>query len=164
MHAEPEVPARLKAMQYGFAAHLRDPSAHPAPAQLEDRRLQIYRELFFNNIEGLLSANFPVIAKVLGREAWPVLARDFYREHRCHTPLFPEIGREFLRYLETRRERDPPWLLELAHYEWVELALSLDETELADIECDREADLLEHVPVPSPLAWPLAYSWPVQQI
>lgn len=164
MPAAPEVPARLKAQQYGFAAHLRDPQAHAAPVDLEDRRLQIYRELFFNNIEGLLSGNFPVIAKVLGKEKWQALARDFYREHRCHTPLFPELGREFMRYLETRQQRDPPWLLELAHYEWVELALSLDENDLAGIECARDADLLDNVPVPSPLAWPLAYTWPVQQI
>ena len=164
MPCAPEVPARLKAQQFEFAAHLRDPLEHPAPADLEDRRLQIYRELFFNNIEGLLAGNFPVIAKVLGREAWLVLARDFYREHRCHTPLFPELGREFLRYLETRQERDPPWLLELAHYEWVELALSLDENDLAGIDCARDGDLLDGVPVASPLAWPLAYTWPVQQI
>ena len=164
MRGAPEVPARLKAQQYGFAAHLRDPQAHPAPVDLEDRRLQIYRELFFNNVANLLAGNFPVIERVLGRERWTALVRDFYREHRCHTPLFPELGREFLRYLETRTERDPPWLLELAHYEWVELALSLDEHEIDAIECVREGDLLDGVPVASPLAWPLAYSWPVQQI
>lgn len=161
MHDAPE---RLKAQQFAFAAHLRDPQAVDAPADLEDRRLQVYRELFFNNIEGLLSGNFPVIARVLAGERWTTLVRDFYRDHRCHTPLFPELGREFLRYLETRTGRDPPWLLELAHYEWVELALSLDENEIDAVDCVRDGDLLEGVPVPSPLAWPLAYSWPVQQI
>jgi hypothetical protein len=164
MPAAPEAPARLKAQQYAFASHLRDPQAHAAPADLEDRRLQIYRELFFNNIEGLLSGNFPVIAKVLGKQTWRTLVRDFYREHRCHTPLFPELGNEFMRYLDTRRDRDPPWLLEMAHYEWVELALSLDENDIAAIDCVRDGDLLDNVPVPSPLAWPLAYTWPVQQI
>lgn len=159
----PGAPERLKAQQYAFAAHLRDPSAHAAPEGLEDRRLQIYRELFFNNVANLLAGNFPVIVTLLG-EAWKPLVRDFYREHRCHTPLFPELGREFLRYLETRAERDPPWLLELAHYEWVELALSLDENDIEAIDCDRDGDLLAGVPVMSPLAWPLAYSWPVQQL
>lgn len=164
MRGAPEVPARLKAQQYGFAAHLRDPQAHPAPVDLEDRRLQIYRELFFNNVANLLAGNFPVLERVLHGERWTALVRDFYREHRCHTPLFPELGREFLRYLETRTQRDPPWLLELAHYEWVELALALDEHEIDAIACVRDGDLLDGVPVPSPLAWPLAYSWPVQQI
>jgi hypothetical protein len=167
MRAGPDVPARLKAQQYGFAAHLRDPAVNAAPEGLEDRRLQIYRELFYNNIEGLLSGNFPVIHRLLKGDAWHTLVRDFYREHRCHTPLFPELGREFLRYLETRQQRgdgDPPFLLELAHYEWVELALSLDETDIAQIEHDRDGGLLDRIPLPSPLAWPLAYSWPVQQI
>lgn len=163
----PDTPERLFAQQIAFAAHLRDPDRAPAPEGIEDRRLGIYRELFFNNVEGLLSGNFPVIRDLLGKEHWQQLARDFYREHQSHTPLFPEIGREFLRYLQTRAERgegDPPFLPELAHYEWVELALTLDENELAGISSDPDGDLLDGIPVPSPLAWPLAYTWPVQQL
>jgi hypothetical protein len=163
----PEVPARLKAQQYGFAAHLRDPDRAPAPNGVEERRLQIYRELFFNNVESLLASNFPVIRRILADAEWQTLVRDFYREHRCHTPLFPELGRELLRYLESRQERGAivrPFLLELAHYEWVELALALDETDLDAIVHDPDGDLLTGVPLASPLAWPLAYSWPVQQL
>lgn len=163
----PEAPARLKAQQYGFAAHLRDPQNAPAPEGLEARRLQVYRELFYNNLEGLLASNFPVIRRLLGDERWHALVRDFYREHRCHTPLFPELGKELLRYLEARQAAargDPPFLLELAHYEWIELALALDEQDLADVPHERDGDLLAAVPVPSPLAWPLAYAWPVQQL
>jgi hypothetical protein len=163
----PEVPARLKAQQYGFAAHLRDPQQAPAPPGLEERRLKIYRELFYNNVENLLANNFPVIRRLLGDTAWHALVRDFYREHRCHTPLFPELGKELLRYLEQRQQEgrgDPPFLLELAHYEWIELALSLDEQEIDAVPHDAAGDLLDGVPVPSPLAWPLAYAWPVQQL
>ena len=166
-HEALRAPARLHALQTGFAAHLRDPEAAPAPDGVEERRLQIYRELFYNNIEGLLANNFPVIRALHGDVAWHRLVRDFYREHRAQTPLFPEIGREFLRYLESRQQRgddDPPFLLELAHYEWVELALALDDTDLAAIEHARDGDLLDDVPLPSPLAWPLAYRWPVQRL
>lgn len=162
-----EAPARLRAQQYAFAAHLRDPGSAPAPDGIEDRRMAVYRELFYNSIESLLAGNFPVIRKLLDDAAWHRLVRSFYREHRAHTPLFPEIGREFLRYLEaraTRGEADPGWLHQLAHYEWVELALSLDETELGDVPCDPVGDLLDGVPVPSPLAWPLAYAWPVHRL
>lgn len=167
MPRQPEAPARLKAQQVAFAAHLRDPQFAPAPEGLEDRRLQIYRELFYNNVEGLLANNFPVIRKLRGEALWHDLVRAFYREYRCHTPLFPELGREFLRYLEVRQQRgdaDPPFLLELAHYEWVELALSLDEQDLDSIAHQRDGDLLDGVPLASPLAWPLAYAWPVQQL
>jgi uncharacterized protein len=151
-------------LQYRFAAHLRDPQANPAPQGIEDRRLQIYRDLFINSMEGLLRSNFPVLHRLLQGAAWDALVREFYARHPCHTPLFPEIAREFLRFLESRGEPDPPFLLELAHYEWVELALAIDETELADIPHRRDGDLLDGVPVVNPLAWPLLYRFPVQRI
>jgi hypothetical protein len=87
--------------------------------------------------------------------------------HRCHTPLFLEIPREFLDYLGDEREAagdDPPFLYELAHYEWVELALAIDEQELAAVPAERAGDLLTGVPVLSPLAWPLAYRFPVHRL
>ena len=157
----------LHSLQTAFAAHLRDPESQPAPADVEDRRMQIYRELFFTNINKFLSSNFPVIRQLYQDDAWRQLVRDFYREHRCQTPLFPELPKEFLRYLqEHRKDRpgDPPFLLELAHYEWVELALSLDENELDQTHADREGDLMTEIPVLSPLAWPLSYRYPVHQI
>lgn len=159
-----EAPARLRDQQIAFAAHLRSPEDHPAPAGIEDRRMAIYRELFYNSLEGILASNFPVLRKLRGDAPWHALVRDFYREHYCHTPLFPELGREFLRYLEARGERegDPPFLLELAHYEWVELALSLEDAD--DPEIDPKLDLLSGAPVLSSLAWPLAYRFPVHKI
>lgn len=162
-----EAPSRLREQQLGFAAHLRDPQHAPAPAGIEDRRLSIYRELFYNTVEGLLATNFPVLRTLRGDTTWHSLIRDFYREHRCHTPLFPELGREFLRYLEQRQtdgRGDPAFLLELAHYEWVELAMSLDDSDLGELECRPDGDLMAGVPLLSPLAWPLAYRFPVQQI
>ena len=86
---------------------------------------------------------------------------------RFGTSLFPEIAKEFIRYLQDRRSDhadDPPFLLELAHYEWVELALSIDERELEDVDADPAGDLLEGRPVLSPLAWALSYRFPVHRI
>ena len=163
----PEAESPLRAQQALFAAHLRDPQRNPAPDGIEERRLGIYRDLFFNNIEGLLAANFPVIRSLHDDADWQHLVRDFYREHQCHTPLFPEVAKEFLRYLEWRREQergDPDFLLELAHYEWVELALDLDDSEVDASTIDPHGDLLVGIPLVSPLAWPLAYRYPVHRI
>lgn len=160
----PPEPEAFQRLQYEFAAHLRDPQAHPPPEGVEDRRMQIYRDLFINSMEGLLRSNFPVLHRLLEGPRWKSLVRDFYAHHPCHTPLFPEIAREFLRFLEGRAEAELPFMLELAHYEWVELALAIDETELADIPHQREGDLLGGVPVVNPLAWPLLYRFPVQRI
>ena len=108
-----------------------------------------------------------MIRRLHDDDAWHARVRDFYREHRSHTPLFTEIAREFIRHLEQRAEAgagDPPFLLELAHYEWSELALSLDEAEIDAVECDAEGDVLHGVPVLSPLLRVLAYRYPVQHI
>lgn len=153
----------LHDQQFMLARHLRDPHAHPAPPGIEDRRLAVYRDLFFNNIEGLLAGNFPVIRKTLGDDAWTALVRRFYADHRSQTPLFPEIAREFIRYLESRDDDAlPPWLRELAHYEWVELALQIADDAVPVHVAD--GDLLAGIPVLSPFAWALAYQWPVHRI
>jgi uncharacterized protein len=157
--------ADFRALQYAFAAHLRDPAHNPPPEGLEDRRLQVYRELFYNNVEGLLASNFPVIRRITDDARWHALVRAFYATHESHTPLFTEIGREFLRFLDTRDGAgDPPFLAELAHYEWVELAVTIDEAEIDAVPHDPAGDVVAGVPVLSPLAWPLAYRYPVHKI
>ncbi|MBK6728257.1 MAG: putative DNA-binding domain-containing protein [Xanthomonadales bacterium] len=155
------------ALQREFARHLRDPQLFPPPPEMAEPRLQVYRELFYNNIESLLATNFPVIRDVLGVQRWHRLVRDFYREHAAHTPLFTEIGCEFQRYLDSRADAgrgDPPFLPELAHYEWVELALALDEHEIDTIAHDPAGDVVAAAPVLSPLAWQFSYRWPVQRL
>ena len=54
----------LRDQQQRFADCLRDPQ-QPAPPDLAARRLQIYRELFFNNVNQLLTGMFPVARSVL---------------------------------------------------------------------------------------------------
>lgn len=153
----------LHDQQLALSRHLRDPSSHPPPPGIDARRLAIYRDLFFNNIEALLAGNFPVIRKTMGENAWHALVRRFYADHRSQTPLFPEIAREFIRYLETRHDDGlPPWLRELAHYEWVELALQIADDPAPPH--DPHGDLLAGEPVVSPFAWTLAYRWPVHRI
>lgn len=158
---------RLAALQKGFAAHIRNPELNPAPLDVEERRMEVYRGLFFRNLSSFIAKSFPVLRRLYSDADWASLIRDFYTVHRCHTPLFPEIPREFLQYLQARQDRktdDAPFLLELAHYEWVEIALDLDERELEDVPADQEGDFLQDIPVLSPLAWPLTYQYPVQQI
>ena len=153
--------------QYEFAAHIRDPKNNPAPPDVEQRRMNIYNELFYNNVEGFMSNSFPVIKSIYGEQAWHDLIHDYFSVHHAHTPLFSEMPREFLKYLENDRdiqETDPPFLLELAHYEWVELALGLRDLENDLNEINPEGDLLEGIPVLSSLAWSLNYHYPVHLI
>lgn len=159
-------PAPFQRVQYRFAAHLRDPQRHRAPAGIEARRLKIYAELFYNNVQGFLANAFPVLRRITPDPQWHALVRDFFARHESHEPLFHKIAGEFLRYLERRRRRagDWPFLRELAHYEWVELALAVADVELTPQLADPNGDLLAGRPVVSPLAWPLTYAYPVQRI
>lgn len=154
-------------LQYSFTRHIRDPETAPAPPGIEDRRMEIYRGLLYRNVEGFMSASFPVLRKITPDDQWQQMIRDYFSRHQAHTPLFPKMPWEFLQYLENERgehEQDFPFLLELAHYEWVELALSLDVREISLDKVDTEGDLLAGAPVLSELAWPLSYEYPVHKI
>ena len=126
----------FRATQLDFAAHVRNPDANPVPTDVESRRMAIYVELVFNNIDKFLSTTFRVTAAILGPDRWRARVRDFIDRHTSTTPFFQEIPQEFLAYLdaEGRQEDDPPFLLELAHYEWVELAVDLDDAEIESEE------------------------------
>ena len=148
----------LRDSQMRMARYLRDPVGEAPPAGVEARRLKIYEDLVYNNIESFISSGFPVLHSLYSAQDWEQLVRSFMQRHRCHSPYFLEISQEFLQYLlrvHEMRPVDPPFMTELAHYEWVELALTVSEEELpASVAC---ADIADAVPGLSPLAWSLAY-------
>lgn len=162
----------FQTVQRELTQFIRDPDNNPQPADIETRRLTIYKNLFFKNIEGFIAGAFPVLKSIYldreeGEQQWQQLVRDFMVTHQCHSPYFLEISEEFLNYLQEEREpapQDPGFMLELAHYEWVELALGVSDEDFNSIPADPNGDLLSQHPVVSPLAWSLAYSYPVHKI
>lgn len=153
--------------QYAFAAHIRDPENTAAPEGIEDRRMAIYRTLFFNNLYNLLATFFPVIRKICTDDQWRHAIREFMKVHRAKTPYFLELPEEFLDFLQNEYhvlDDDFPFLTELAHYEYAELALrvSTDENDTTDV--DPNGDLLAATPVKSVLSWVFAYHYPVHRI
>ena len=155
----------FQASQLTMARYLRDPDHQPPPKGVEERRLKVYEELVYNNIEGFISGGFPVLRTLYEDADWHGLVRIFIDQHRCHTPYFLHISQEFLAFLmQDFRPRpcDPPFIAELAHYEWVELALDVSEEEVPDPSV--VIDILVAVPQLSPLAWSLSYQFPVHRI
>ena len=153
--------------QFAFAAHIRDPEHVAAPDGVEDRRMAIYRHLFFNNLLNLLSNMFPVLKKLLPDTKWRSLVRQFMQRHRAETPYFLQLPEEFLAFLQNEyelQEDDFPFLIELAHYEYIELALSISEERNDLTGVDPDGDLLANVPVKSDLTWVYAYQYPVHRI
>ncbi|SOD40496.1 hypothetical protein SAMN06298226_0766 [Nitrosovibrio sp. Nv4] len=153
--------------QYAFTAHIRDAKANPCPRGIEARRMRIYRRLVYNNLESFLLACFPVLRKVLGARRWERLVRGFLATHHSRSPFFRQIPDEFVQFLQsdgTIPANYPEFVLELAHYEWVELALSVSADTPAWEAIDPEGNLLEQRPVLNPVLANLRYNWPVHRI
>lgn len=170
-HGEPSEGLPFQAVQHEFAAYIRDPESNPMPAGMEERRMQIYARLFYNNIESFIAKTFPVFRRITDDGPWHVLVRDFVNRHRSESPYFSQIAEEFMQYLDGCMKDPevtaalppiPPFALELCHYEWVEMALDLAPD--GDCTYDDEPVGLHDEMALSPLAWPLRYAYPVRQI
>ena len=153
--------------QRAFTGHIRDPKGASRPKGVPARRMKVYNELLYNNLEGFLLACFPVCRAILGQRKWARLVREFFREHRCHTPYFRQIPGEFLQYLQDAWQCPddmPEFLPELAHYEWVELELSTSTRDEETPAHDAAGDLMQGHPLPNPVMQVLAYRYPVHQL
>lgn len=160
-------PLSFQAYQHAFTAHIRDPKNAKRPQGASARRMDVYAELLYNNIESFLLACFPVLRKVLGKRKWNHLVRGFFALHRSHTPFFRQIPDEFLQFLQNEwqpREDYPDYLMELAHYEWIELALSVSVRDEQLPEFDAAGDLIDGRPLLNPVLANLAYRYPVHRI
>jgi len=157
----------FKSKQAEFSAYIRNPNKNPCPSDVKPERMQVYRDLFFNNVESFLSSNFPVLHSLFTEDTWQKLVQDFFENHPSTTPYFSEIPEEFLLYVQNERtasETDFPFLLELAHYEWVEMALSVSTDVLPTTDTSHQTLQLESTISLSALAWPLVYQYPVHKI
>ena len=141
----------LEVQLAALAAALRDPAA-PAPADFPPSRLDVYRQLSAANAESLLAASFPRLSALLGAAAWRALTGDFYRDWRVRSPIFADLPGELLAYFETARRvtDDPPFLLELAAFESLLLAVTHDARELPT-GLAAPADWQHAVPALNPL-------------
>lgn len=152
--------------QFEFTQYLRDPESFDLPDNIQPERIQVYVELIYNNIEGFISGAFPVLRSIIPDQKWHSLVRDFIKTHQSQTPYFLQISQEFLTYLLQNSHplvKDFPFMIALAHYEWVELALDVAEEELPKATAWPDDLLSSRVSV-SPLSMILSYPWPVHRL
>lgn len=163
--------SHLSSIQQDFSQHIRSHKPEDSISDIEDRRLSVYRDLFFNNVEGFISGAFPVLKEIIDADDWQTLVRDFFVNHSCETPYFLEISEEFLSYLQQcKLEFLPVYSYQLAHWEWMELFADVYDEQAepsAPLEVDVEANgeaVLNMVLTTSETAWPAAYEYPVHTI
>ena len=147
--------------QLEFAAHIRNPEANKKPAQVDDVRMAVYREIVFTNIFNAVSTCFPVCVQVLGEHAWEKLVREFFSNYQATSPIFREIPQQFLRFINSVANL-PAYFQQLAHYEWVELAINTQQTETAKLS--KKMDLLDEKPLLAPAHMLLQYDYAVHKI
>lgn len=155
----------LSQSQLTFANYIRDPLHNPAPVALPPERLQVYRELFFNNVRGFIDNAFPVLHSLYPVEAWLALQQHFFADYACQSPYFLDIAEQFVSFLQeyTRTEQDPPFLAELAHYEWAELYIGTKKANQKPLVLTA-AEVANAPLALSELAMLAAYQYPVQKI
>lgn len=152
-------------IQEEFNVAIRDPQ-QPGPNDIDPQGMQAYQTLVFNTINTTIANAFPVIHHLLDDSHWQRMVREFCRLHSAKTPFFYEIPEEFLAFLHDGglTLQPYPFIAELAHYEWMELALDLAEDEAESPSCDLNADLMTTVPVFCDHVVLLQYHYPVHKI
>jgi hypothetical protein len=153
-------------IQWQFANAIRDP-AQPLLQGVAPERMAVYQDLFFNNVLNFVGSAFPVLSTLYSEQLWHAKVRLFFQSSCPQSPYFLDIAESFLTWLQQQppppcQSEDPPFLLELAHYEWIELYLAT---------AHRQADLplLDQIEVTQQLAMDelallLAYQFPVSQL
>ena len=153
--------------QATFAARIRMPKQAPHPSGATVKRMRVYEELLFNNLEGFLLACFPITREILGKRAWQKTLRRFFSEHRCHSPLFRDIPKDFLDWMQAGGATpfsQLPFLAEFMHYEWLEMHVSITPDEADPDAVDPAGDLLLGRPALNPTARVACYHYPVHRI
>lgn len=152
--------------QQQFVDYLRDPKNDLSLSDSLPEASKVYAELLNSTIDDCLRTCFPVCQEILGDEIWQQLVALFIKDHICETPLYREIPNEFMAYLINEKPAIelPEFMLDLAHYEWIELIL---ETEEAN-EHENSFPILVKpsimIPVLNPVLLLLHYRYPVQSI
>ncbi len=169
MHAVTLLNDNLCRTQLKFCHYIRSPLAQNKPAELNTRRLNVYRDLVFNNIESLLAGTLPVTKSILSKadpdrdaNPWTELVRDFISSGHSKTPLFTQLARAFLNFTQGHRfVENVPFLPELVEYELLEPELLYtDSATHADSSIAFEQARLAI----SPTACLRQYRFPVHQL
>ena len=152
--------------QHQFVDYLRNPLKKEAIPESLPQSSRIYAKLLYSKIEGSLDNCFPISCELLGTKRWTQLIQSFIKNHRCKSPLYREIPDEFIDYLMNEQTALvlPEFIVELAHYEWMELVLETIKPSHSTATFSIKGNFLTTIPVLNPVLHLLHYNYPVQEI
>ena len=152
--------------QHQFVDYLRNPLKNEAMPESLPQSSNIYAKLLYRKIEGSLDNCFPISCELLGTKRWTQLIQSFIKSHRCKSPLYREIPDEFIDYLMNEQNAIvlPEFIIELAHYEWMELVLETEKATLSKPCFPIKENILDIIPTFNPVLHLLHYHYHVQNI
>ena len=150
--------ASFQITQQQFCDWIRAPESE-LPHTLSTERMQVYRDLLFNNVCSFINLVYPVTRAMLPEWQWHKLLIEFFQNAKCKSPFYNDISLQFREYLTDCNHsilHEYPWLAELLQFEWLELYL--DTVEIENIRPTGHEDWQLKTPV-----WVLVYQYPVYQ-
>lgn len=144
--------------QKDFCAYLRKPTPFQIPQHIGEN-ISVYREVSLYSVDGLLKPTFPVLRSILSEEQWNDLIIQFFEACYVQSPISSDVPKEFVDFLEKLPNLQPAFLVELAHYEWVELAVMIDVSKV-----EKNLNFNIEKLVLNPTLRLLTYIYPVQQL
>ncbi|MCY1162613.1 putative DNA-binding domain protein [compost metagenome] len=148
----------FQATQQQFCDWIRSPQSE-LPKSLPAERMQIYRDLLFNNVCSFIDLVYPITRVILPELQWQMLLTEFFQKAKCDSPFYNDISLQFREYLTDCQHpslQEYPWLAELLQFEWLELYLDTVEIEKITATWKSEWQLNTQV-------WVLVYQYPVYQ-
>ena len=144
--------------QQQFCNWIRSPQSE-LPKALPAERMQIYRDLLFNNVCSFINLVYPVTRAMLPELQWQKLLNEFFQKAKCDSPFYNDISLQFREYLIDCQHpslKEYPWLAELLQFEWLELYLDTVEIAKKTLTWQDKWQLNTQV-------WVLVYQYPVYQ-
>ncbi len=124
-----------------------------------DERMQIYRNNFIISLSEVLSATYPMVETLLGKECFAQIARQHVLTHPLTEGQVAHYGRGFPNTLAIfdRVTEQAPYAADVAHFEWeVDISRQAQReqrpnaeltplTQLADVDIKQQAELIFHL-------------------
>jgi uncharacterized protein len=154
----------FRQFQFALARHLRDPLSAAVPEGVSAADVTVCTQEMVRNLCEVLEPAFPVTHALLGDEIWEHAVRLFLKDAPNHTPWASAVQRAFVDHVceSPDMQRLPAWLQDLAHFEWLQSAVST--TPVSWPAFDAQGDVMQRAVVLNPTHVEAAYEWPVHGI
>jgi hypothetical protein len=130
---------------------------------VNETHVKQYRRLVFNVIDDTLITAYPLTRKLLSHKEWDDLVQEFFSTRNCSNPQIWKMPKELFEFLESKEHvlvEKYPFLLDLLHFEWLEIELYMMEDEPL-LAYSTEGDVQEDAFYLNPELQILALQYPV---